>query len=108
MATAHGVLRSVTKAVECAVALQRAFADREGEPLSVRVGLNAVGANRRETGDRFGATVILARGIGGEGGWRGDPRTRIQCGVVLRKRLLFADRGEFVAKVFEEPIRVYE
>ena len=25
---------SVTRAVECAVALQRAFAEREGEPLS--------------------------------------------------------------------------
>jgi class 3 adenylate cyclase len=32
---------SVTRAVGCAVALQRAFAEREGEPLSVRVGLNA-------------------------------------------------------------------
>ncbi len=31
----------VTKAVECAVGLQRAFAEQEGEPLSVRVGLNA-------------------------------------------------------------------
>jgi pimeloyl-ACP methyl ester carboxylesterase len=47
---------SVTKAVECAVALQRAFADREGEPLSVRVGLNA-GEPIEEDGDLFGATV---------------------------------------------------
>src|SRR5450759_2178513 len=53
---------SVTKAVECAVALQRAFADREGEPLSVRVGLNA-GEPIEEDGDLFGATVILASRI---------------------------------------------
>lgn len=32
---------SVTKAVECAIALQRAFAEFEGEQLAVRVGLNA-------------------------------------------------------------------
>src|SRR5439155_10302488 len=32
---------SVTRAVECAVALQRAFADHDGEALNVRVGLNA-------------------------------------------------------------------
>jgi pimeloyl-ACP methyl ester carboxylesterase len=50
---------SVAKAVECAIALQRAFADREGEPLSVRVGLNA-GEPIEEDGDLFGATVILA------------------------------------------------
>ncbi|TMB95692.1 MAG: adenylate/guanylate cyclase domain-containing protein, partial [Chloroflexi bacterium] len=53
---------SVTKAVECAVALQRAFADHEGEPLSVRVGLNA-GEPIEEEGDLFGATVILAARI---------------------------------------------
>ncbi|MDP9359950.1 MAG: hypothetical protein M3P29_00715, partial [Acidobacteriota bacterium] len=53
---------SVTKAVECAVALQRAFAEREGEPLSVRVGLNA-GEPIEEDGDLFGATVILASRI---------------------------------------------
>ena len=35
-------LGSVTKAVECAIALQRGFAGRErGEPRRVRVGLNA-------------------------------------------------------------------
>ena len=53
---------SVTRAVECAIALQRAFAEREGEPLSVRVGLNA-GEPIEEDGDLFGATVILASRI---------------------------------------------
>src|SRR5437899_12694248 len=53
---------SVTKAVECAVALQRAFADHEGEPLNVRVGLNA-GEPIEEERDIFGATVILAARI---------------------------------------------
>ena len=53
---------SVTRAVECAIALQKAFADREGEPLNVRVGLNA-GEPIEEDGDLFGATVILASRI---------------------------------------------
>ena len=58
---------SVTKAVECAIALQRAFAEREGEPLSVRVGLNA-GEPIAEDGDLFGATVILASRIAAKAG----------------------------------------
>ena len=54
---------SVTKAVECAIALQRAFAERESdEPLNVRVGINA-GEPIEEDGDLFGATVILASRI---------------------------------------------
>ena len=54
---------SATKAVECAIALQRAFSERESdEPLSVRVGINA-GEPIEEDGDLFGATVILASRI---------------------------------------------
>jgi class 3 adenylate cyclase len=98
---------SVTKAVECAIALQGAFADREGEPLSVRVGLNA-GEPIEEEGDLFGATVILASRIAGkaEGGEiLVSDNVRSLCSG---KGFLFSDRGEFVAKGFEEPMRVYE
>jgi class 3 adenylate cyclase/pimeloyl-ACP methyl ester carboxylesterase len=98
---------SVTKAVECAVALQRAFADHEGEPLSVRVGLNA-GEPIEEDGDLFGATVILASRIAAKAG-AGEilvsDNVRSLC---AGKAFLFADRGEFAAKGFEEPVRVYE
>ena len=98
---------SVTKAVECAVSLQRAFAQRAGEPLSVRVGLNA-GEPIEEDGDLFGATVILASRIAAraEGGEILVADT--VRGLCSGKGLLFADRGEFVAKGFEEPVRVYE
>jgi class 3 adenylate cyclase len=58
---------SVTMAVECGVALQRAFAERDGEPLNVRVGLNA-GEPIEEDGDLFGATVILASRIAAKAG----------------------------------------
>ena len=98
---------SVTKAVECAVALQRAFADREGEPLSVRVGLNA-GEPIEEDGDLFGATVILASRIAAKAEGGEILVADTVRGLCSGKGFLFADRGEFVAKGFEEPVRAYE
>jgi class 3 adenylate cyclase/pimeloyl-ACP methyl ester carboxylesterase len=98
---------SVTKAVECAVALQRAFAEREGEPLSVRVGLNA-GEPIEEDGDLFGATVILASRIAAKADGGEILVADTVRGLCSGKGFLFADRGEFVAKGFEEPVRVSE
>ena len=101
---------SATKAVECAIDLQRAFAARNEtstEPLLVRIGLNA-GEPIEEDDDLFGTAVTMAARIMGkaEGG-------EILCSDTVRglcsgKGFLFADRGEFVAKGFEEPVRVYE
>ena len=96
---------SVTKAVECAIALQRAFAEREGEPLSVRVGLNA-GEPIEEDGDLFGATVILASRIAAKAEGGEILVADTVRGLCFGKGFLFADRGEFVAKGFEEPVRV--
>ena len=98
---------SVTKAVECAVALQRAFAEREGEPLNVRVGLNA-GEPIEEDGDLFGATVILASRIAAKADGGEILVADTVRGLCSGKGFLFADRGEFVAKGIEEPVRVYE
>jgi class 3 adenylate cyclase len=98
---------SVTKAVECAIALQRAFAEREGEPLSVRVGLNA-GEPIEEDGDLFGATVILASRIAAKAEGGEILVADTVRGLCSGKGFLFSDRGEFVAKGFEEPVRVYE
>jgi class 3 adenylate cyclase len=98
---------SVTRAVECAIALQRAFAEREGEPLSVRVGLNA-GEPIEEDGDLFGATVILASRIAAKAEGGEILVADTVRGLCSGKGFLFADRGEFVAKGFEEPVRVYE
>jgi len=101
---------SVSKAVECAIALQGAFArhnETGDEPLSVRVGLN-VGEPIEDGGDLFGATVIMAARIAAKA--EGD---EILVANAVRelsagKGFLFADRGDFVAKGFEEPVRVYE
>ena len=98
---------SVTKAVECAISLQRAFAEREGEPLSVRVGLNA-GEPIEEDGDLFGATVILASRIAAKAEGGEILVADTIRGLCSGKGFLFADRGEFVAKGFEDPVRVYE
>jgi class 3 adenylate cyclase/fermentation-respiration switch protein FrsA (DUF1100 family) len=98
---------SVTKAVECAVALQRAFADHEGESLNVRVGLNA-GEPIEEDGDLFGATVILASRIAAKAGGGEILVADTVRGLCSGKGFLFADRGEFVAKGFEEPVRISE
>jgi len=99
---------SVTKAVECAIALQRAFAERESdEPLNVRVGLNA-GEPIEEDGDLFGATVILASRIAAKADGGEILVADTIRGLCSGKGFLFADRGEFVAKGFEDPVRLFE
>jgi class 3 adenylate cyclase len=101
---------SVTSAVECAIALQRAFASHTEsmpEPLHVRVGLNA-GEPIEEDGDLFGATVILASRIAAKAEAGEILVADTVRGLCSGKGFLFADRGEFVAKGFEEAVRVYE
>jgi len=103
----------VTKAVECAVGLQRAFDERNRgggalvEPLSIRVGLNA-GEPIKEEGDLFGSTVILASRIAAKAEGGEILASDVVRGLCSGKGLLFADRGQFVAKGFEEPVRLWE
>jgi class 3 adenylate cyclase len=107
---------SVTRAVECAVALQRAIDQRNAgragrdDPvgrLSVRDGLNA-GEPIEEDGDLFGATVILASRIAAKADGGEILVADTVRGLCSGKGFLFSDRGEFVAKGIEEPVRVYE
>jgi class 3 adenylate cyclase len=101
---------SATRALESAIAMQRAFAAHNQsaeEPILVRVGLNA-GEPIAEEADLFGTAVIEAARIaaaakGGE----------ILVSDVVRqlakgKDFLFADRGEVALRGFEEPVRLYE
>jgi class 3 adenylate cyclase len=101
---------SVTSAMECAIALQRAFAAHTAsmaEPLHVRVGLNA-GEPIEEDGDLFGATVILASRICAQAAADEilipEPVRHLLAG----KGFTFADRGAFAPKGFEDPVRLYE
>jgi len=101
---------SITKGVECAIALQRAFDERNAsasEPVTIRVGLNA-GEPIQEDGDLFGETVILAARIAAKAEGAEILVANTVRELCSGKGFLFADRGEFVAKGFEEPVRVYE
>ena len=111
---------SATKALECAIAVQRAFAQRNeaaaahpstgsgrAEVIRVRIGLNA-GEPIAEDEDLFGTAVneaarITAAAKGGE----------ILVANVVRelakgKEFLFADRGETSLRGFEDPVRLFE
>jgi class 3 adenylate cyclase/pimeloyl-ACP methyl ester carboxylesterase len=101
---------SVTSAIECAIALQRAFAthtESMPEPLYVRVGLNA-GEPIEEDGDLFGATVILASRIAAKAGAGEILVPDTVRGLLSGKQFLFSDRGEFVPKGFDDAVRLYE
>ncbi len=101
---------SVTSAMECAIALQRAFASHTEsmpEPLHVRVGLNA-GEPIEEDGDLFGATVILASRIAAKAGAGEILVPDTVRGLLSGKQFLFSDRGEFVPKGFDDAVRLYE
>ena len=98
---------SVTAAVACAIALQRAFTAHVGEPLTIRVGINA-GEPIEEDGDLFGASVILASRIAARATAGEILVADTVRGLCSGKGFLFADRGDFVAKGFEEPVHIYE
>jgi adenylate cyclase len=98
---------SVTKAMDCAIALQRAFASHEGEPLQVRVGLNA-GEPIEEDGDLFGSTVIMASRIAARANAGEILVSDTMRGLLSGKKFLLADRGDVVMKGFEDPVRLYE
>jgi class 3 adenylate cyclase len=101
---------SATRALECAIAMQRAFAQHNEsaeEPIRVRIGLNA-GEPIAEDEDLFGTAVILAARIAAktEGGEIAVSDT--VRGLVAGKGFLFSDRGDVVLRGFEDPVRLYE
>ena len=103
---------SARKAVECAVAVQRALEEHNrrhpDQEVQVRIGLNT-GEAIREEGDLFGSAVdaaarIIAKAEGGQ----------ILVSEVVRavigsaKDLQFVDRGRFRLRGFPERWRLYE
>jgi len=101
---------SATKALECAIAMQRAFAEHNesaAEPIKVRIGLNA-GEPIAEDEDLFGTAVNLAARICSQA-----EAGQILAPIVVRelaagKQFMFADLGETELRGFEDPIRLYE
>ena len=100
---------SVSAAVECAVALQRAFAQysETGEPIVVRMGLN-VGEPIEEDGDFFGSAVILGARIKDQASGGEILVPEAVRHLLSGKPFLFSDRGVVDLKGFEDPVRLYE
>ncbi len=118
---------SATKALECAVAIQRAFhergdapsrggsgtaRERPGEPIRVRIGLNAGEPIAEDDpdgrGDLFGTAVIMAARIAAQAQGGEILVSDVVRQLVAGKGFLFSDRGESVLRGFEDPVRVYE
>ena len=119
---------SATGALECAIAMQRAFAehnaallrpfgraqgrqaqDAHTEPVEVRIriGLNA-GEPIAEEEDLFGTAVILAARIAAKAEGGEILASNVVRELVAGKGFLFSDRGDTVLRGFEDPVRLYE
>jgi class 3 adenylate cyclase len=112
--TGDGIMASfpsASRALECAIAVQRAVAAQAQEhpemPLRVRIGLNA-GEPVAEEEDLFGTAVIVAARVAAhaEGGeiLASDVVRQLAAG----KGFLFSDRGDVALRGFEDPVRLYE
>jgi class 3 adenylate cyclase len=106
---------SATKALECAIAIQRSFAERNDsadEPIKVRIGLNAgepiAEVDPGGRGDLFGTAVNMAARIAGKADGGEILASNVVRELVAGKDFLFNDRGETELRGFEDPVRVYE
>jgi len=101
---------SATRALECAIAMQRAFAAHNQSadvPIRVRVGLNA-GEPIAEAADLFGTAVNLAARIAAQAPGGEILASDVVRQLVAGKGFLFADRGGVALRGFEDPVRLYE
>ncbi|HEU4759014.1 MAG TPA: adenylate/guanylate cyclase domain-containing protein [Dehalococcoidia bacterium] len=110
---------SATKALECAIAIQRALETRNAgvgaqglAPLRVRIGLNAGEPIAEDDpggrGDLFGTAVIMAARIAAQAQGGEILVSDVVRQLVAGKGFLFSDRGEHALRGFEDPVRVYE
>jgi class 3 adenylate cyclase len=101
---------SATKALECAIAMQRAFAERNEsaeEPILVRVGLNA-GEPIAEDDDLYGTAVNLAARITAQGKGGEILASEAVRQIVAGKKFPFSDRGETTLRGFEDRVHIYQ
>ncbi len=101
---------SATRALESAIAMQRAFAQHNQsapEPILVRVGLNA-GEPIAEEDDLYGTAVNLAARIAAKAKGGEILASDVVRGLVAGKDFPFADRGRRKLRGFEEPVRLFE
>ncbi len=102
---------SVSRAVECAMSIQRAVASYNNkEPIAtihLRIGITA---GEPVTGgqDLFGSTVQLAARICDHAKPEQILVTRVIQDLCIGKKLPFSDQGEIPLRGFDEPVRLYE
>jgi class 3 adenylate cyclase/alpha-beta hydrolase superfamily lysophospholipase len=112
--TGDGIMASfpfASRALECAVGIQRAFAAHNQEnpdtPIRVRMGLNA-GEPVAEDDDLFGTAVQVAARICAHA----EPCQILASNVVQElaagKGFAFSDQGEAALKGLEKPVHLYE
>ena len=108
---------SATKALECAVALQRAFGERnegaqQATPLRIRIGVNAGEPIAEDDpggrGDLFGTAVNMAARVAAKADGGEILVSDVVRQLVAGKKFLFNDRGETELRGFEDPVRIYE
>jgi len=106
---------SATKTLECAIAMQQAFAERNesaAEPIRVRIGLNAGEPIAEDDpggrSDLFGTAVNMAARIAAQADAGEILASNVVRELVAGKDFLFADRGDTELRGFEDPVRVYE
>jgi class 3 adenylate cyclase len=106
---------STTKALECAIATQLAFAahnESAKEPIRVRIGLNAGEPIAEDDpdgrGDLFGTAVNMAARIAAKAEGGEILVADVVRQLVAGKRFSFSDRGETDLRGFEDPVRLYE
>jgi len=113
---------SATGALECAIALQRAFEKRNAgaqqatqtgkQPLRIRIGLNAGEPIAEDDpggrADLFGTAVNMAARIAAKAEGGEILASNVVRELVAGKGFLFNDRGETELRGFEDPVRVYE
>ncbi len=102
---------SVSAAVECAIAAQRAFAGHNAQnpdiPLSVRIGMSA-GEPVEEHSDLFGAAVQMAARICGHAEPGRILASNVISDLTIGKGFVFDDKGDVQLKGFPGPARLHE
>ncbi len=101
---------SATKALECAIAMQRAYAERNEsaeEPIKVRIGLNA-GEPIAEDDDLYGTAVNLAARITEQAKGGEILASEAVRQIVAGKKFPFSDLGETALRGFEDRVRIYQ
>jgi adenylate cyclase len=111
--TGDGIMASftsVSSAVEAAISVQRALAERvarQDGTLDVRIGISA-GEPVSDHDDLFGATVQLAARLCACSDPRGITVSVAVRELCIGKQFRFEPRGPMALKGFSEPTHVYE